>query len=575
MKKEYSENELFDTLQELSLKYKNKRTEIELHNCPFCEQDRHKRSDHFSFKRETGQFNCVKCGESGNLITFRRKMGIDPFEVPKIYRKPPETVKKYAEQPPEYYASYEEARGIPPDILKEYSIGKHNHPEIGMCRTYPYMDLQGEVVNVKYVNSKKEMRQEKDTRKNYFGLQHIDFTKDYLHVVEGEDDCMALRAMGFDNVVSVPNGAGSYKEEMGKTNANFKKIYLLFDNDKTGEDGAEKFAYKAGLWKCYRVDLPFKDARECLLNGIGRDGVEQLKIKSRQYEYKPEDRCRPALSIDERILRYERECREQPQGIRFGIPLIDSITGGLRQDVFGIIANPGCFKTTALINLLSRSKIENGMAIFFSFEMGIEQAFEREATMSTGHRAYDLRKHAMKGGEQWRDLRKKISNTMGHVYVSEESHSSVNEMKKIIEVTEEASGLPCKLIGIDYLDFVRADTKTEYDAVRMTMNAFKCEIARGMRIPCIVLAQTNRQSGESDVEVKMRSGKGGTGIESACDFEIGLWNKDDDVVGRFLKHRRIDSFNGGPNPYFRLEIDKETYRVDDFIPTPKEQLDSW
>jgi hypothetical protein len=136
-------------------------------------------------------------------------------------------------------------------------------------------------------------------------------------------------------------------------------------------------------------------------------------------------------------------------------------------------------------------------------------------------------------------------------------------MIDIIKVTEESYGEQCALIGIDYLDFVKSSSVKEYDAVRENMNAIKTQIARGLSVPVIVLAQTNRDNKEADSEVGMRSGKGGTGLESASDFMIGLWRDDkDDVCGRITKHRRIASeYTGYSHPYIRLHIDKGTYKI--------------
>jgi DNA primase len=260
----FSEMDLYDTLNELGLSYKNSSgSQLQLEKCPFCETDRPKPSDHFAFNRSEGVFNCVKCNHSGNLITFRRDLGLDPFKT-KIYRTPDQKkVKTYQEQPPSYFKAYFEARGIPEHVLIKYGVGKAEYGELGTCRTYQYVDTDGTIVNVKYVNKNKEMRQEKDAKKIYYGLQFVDFTKDYLYITEGEDDCHAIVAMGYENVVSVPSGAKMYSEEMGIINSKFKKLYLFYDNDKAGQEGAEKFAQKAGVWKCFNVLLPFKDARDC------------------------------------------------------------------------------------------------------------------------------------------------------------------------------------------------------------------------------------------------------------------------------------------------------------------------
>jgi hypothetical protein len=564
---QFTEMDLLDTLRELGIQPKERGKELQLPYCPFCEKDRKKISDHFSFNRETTEYHCVKCSSSGNLLTFRREMGLEqPFTSHLPRRHLDQTqVSSYTKQPEGYYDAYAKARGIPAAILTKYGIGKYQHPTLGVCRTYPYIE-SGEIVNVKYVNRDKKMVQEKDAGHPYFGLQFVDFTKAYLYIAEGEDDCMALVAMGFDNVVSLPNGARSYTAEMGIVNGKFKKLHLFFDNDGAGEEGAESFARKAGVWKCWRVHMPWKDAREALQHGVEFFDMQQYLAKATQYEYAATDRCRPALNITECLTRYERECADNLQGIIFGIPAVDDITGGLRSDVFTLVANPECYKTTLLLNMLLRvaERIE-GIALFFSLEMGIESALERELQIARQVKTFELRKLAHSKDEAWNELRRKCEeSTLSRIYTSEESHITIDEIISIIQRTEECHGKRVQIVGIDYLDFVRSKQQHEYDAVRETMNGIKSRIARALRIPVIVLAQTNRMSREDSDEIGMRSGKGGTGLESASDFMIGLWRENDGLVGRFTKHRRIDSgYTGYPHPYLSFTLDKPNYRLID------------
>jgi len=565
----FDASDLLNTLSELGIKFRESGDELQAERCPFCEKDRKDRSDHFAFNRVTGVYNCVKCEAKGNLITFRREMGVDPFPT-KIYRKLDQpTVAAYSQQQPTYYESYQQARGVRAEVLKKYGVGKATYPGLGMCRTYPYIDQTGEIVNVKYVNREKEMRQEKDTKHIYFGLQFVKYDITELMVCEGEDDCMALVGMGFDNVVSLPNGAGSYTEEMGVVNAKFKKILMFFDNDKAGQEGAQKFARKAGVWKCWNVILPFKDVRDCLMNGFDIFDMQQLIGKAAQFEYSTEDRNRPALSAGERFARYEKECETNAGGIQFGYKILDELMGGLRRhEILTIVANPECYKTTLLMNLLIRGAIglKTGFVIFFSLEMSIESEFEREMQIVAAKKTHEIRNHASKKTLEWESVKKAMTDPpYSRIFVSEESNLTLDEMASIIKKTEDVHGEPCALIGIDYIDFVKASSPREYDAVRENMNGIKTKIARGLQVPVIVLAQTNRQSIDADNEVGMRSGKGGTGLESASDFMIGLWKKgEEEIYGRITKHRRVESnYSRVTHPYLRLHIDRGFYKINE------------
>ena len=138
-------------------------------------------------------------------------------------------------------------------------------------------------------------------------------------------------------------------------------------------------------------------------------------------------------------------------------------------------------------------------------------------------------------------------------------------MIKIIKITEASIGSKAVLVGIDYIDFVESKTTSEYLAVKEIMNSIKAKVARELNVPVIILSQTSRENKDNDSEVGMRSGKGGTGLESASDFMIGLGIQGERIIGRITKHRRIDSrYTGYKNPYIALDIDDKNYYINDF-----------
>jgi 5S rRNA maturation endonuclease (ribonuclease M5) len=569
---EYNQNDLFDFLQFAGIEYKRGIDECQLLRCPFCETDRTKKSDHFSFRIDTGQYHCIKCEVKGNLITFKRELGYEPFKL-KIYTKPDqEAVKKYAEQPESYHQKYQQARGIPAEILKKYGVGMVDIPALGSCRTYQYVDLDGVIVNVKYVNKDKKMQQEKNAKQIYYGLQFVDFTKDFLHIVEGEDDCHALASMGFENVVSVPGGAGYYAEEMGKINAKFKTLYLIFDNDEAGQLGAKKFSNKAGVWKCRNVAIPFKDVRDCLLNGMDIFGIQTCIAKATQFEYDSTATLRPGVSISERLNRYEKDAEINQGGIKFSLPVLDEVMDGMRGgEVLVIISNPGCFKTTTLMNLIYRGVLPNPeiSGLFFSLEMPIESEVEREIRMMMQpSEPWMIRKHAINKSEHWQKIKRDVcASDANRIYVSDENSLTIEKMMTVVKNTEDCTGRRVGLIGIDYLDFVEAASSKEYDAVKEVMLSVKKKMARVLNVPVIMLAQTNRENKQSEEEVGARSGKGGTAIESSADFLIGLWRNDDRVIGRFIKHRRTEYKI--EYPYFSMTLDRKNYLINDITQCEK------
>jgi hypothetical protein len=567
-----TEDDLIDTLNDLGLAYHRKGDEIILDRCPSCETDRTKKSEHFSFNAIDLIYHCFKCNSSGNLYTFRRENGLDPFPKEKYILPDQKKVSAYRNQKEEFYQKYSQKRGISVETLKKYGVGMAETGQGATFRTYPYQDVGGEIVNVKYVSADKKMHQEKGAKQIYYGLQFVDFGMKSLVVCEGEDDCHALVDYGVKNVVSVPGGSGSYNDNLHEINNKFSKIYLVFDNDRPGQEGAEKFARKAGLWKCWNVILPFKDARDCLLQGLSRDKIHELFEKAKQFDMSSE-KCRPALSISERLERFEKDIISNPKGVKFDLPPIDEITGGMRPGtVMTLLANPGCFKTTTLINMLIRAAIRpdfGGIAIFFSFEMQIESSTERELQIYYQCKNMDLYNAIMGDKDEWKKKKEYlISSTAQNLYVSEEPFLTIPEIIEVIKRTEAVTQKKCLIVGIDYLDFIRASSSREYEAVKENMNALKSAVSRGLNTSVIVLCQTNRNDNrDSSDEVGLRSGKGGTGIEAASDYLIGMWiDENDNICAHWNKHRRVSSeYMQGPNPYMHLDIDPKTYFLKEII----------
>lgn len=80
-------------------------------------------------------------------------------------------------------------------------------------------------------------------------------------ICEGEIDCMLLCQAGY-NAVTSTGGAGSWRAEWARFFAGVQRIYVLFDNDSAGRDGALKV--RASLKRAKILEYPedIKDAGE-------------------------------------------------------------------------------------------------------------------------------------------------------------------------------------------------------------------------------------------------------------------------------------------------------------------------
>jgi len=90
-------------------------------------------------------------------------------------------------------------------------------------------------------------------------------------ISEGQIDCMTWHQWGIP-ALSLPNGTGSSWIEFEWENlAAFDHIYLSFDMDGAGSENVSKIIDRLGKHRCLRVELPRKDANDCLLAGYGSE----------------------------------------------------------------------------------------------------------------------------------------------------------------------------------------------------------------------------------------------------------------------------------------------------------------
>ena len=88
-------------------------------------------------------------------------------------------------------------------------------------------------------------------------------------ITEGEIDALSFIQAGFDNVLSVPNGANNNLEYLDNYVELFKsieKIYIATDQDTKGIELRDELVRRFGADRCYIVSFKdCKDANEYLL----------------------------------------------------------------------------------------------------------------------------------------------------------------------------------------------------------------------------------------------------------------------------------------------------------------------
>ena len=218
--------------------------------CPVCSPDRKKsREKCLSVDIDEKIWFCHHCGESGG------------HKEAKTYFKP--VFKKPESKLPNNVIEYFKKIGIPEKVLANNNIGYGKSFSDANGIQYPYYK-DGEVVNIKHRTSDKRFRQEKDAEKCFYRFDSLKNGTGTLIITEGENDALAFNACGFDNVVSIPDGAPPINAKSYTTKFDFlrsaekyleqyDKIVLCTDNDEPGKVAQKELARRIGYEKCFTV----------------------------------------------------------------------------------------------------------------------------------------------------------------------------------------------------------------------------------------------------------------------------------------------------------------------------------
>lgn len=199
-----------------------------------------------------------------------------------------------------------EERGLDRKTLRKYGVGRASYKfpsdqggyETAECVTFPWIMRQQEVQTQEDLRGasfekKKETSKDEDkllTRRikvravhnkswqrldpagggwGLFGWHTVSQDCKEIVLTEGEYDAMAVHQATNRPAVSLPNGCRSLPVQVLPLLEKFDKIYIWMDSDQPGQEGAEKFAKKLGMNRCYIVKTnQAKDANEALLQKL-------------------------------------------------------------------------------------------------------------------------------------------------------------------------------------------------------------------------------------------------------------------------------------------------------------------
>lgn len=235
--------------------------------CPFHNE----KTPSFSWNPKTNNFKCFGCGKTMDILdyymltmTFHEAVKELCFQTGTPYEneyKPFNKKYKYPKAEKEIKAikEYLHTRCISDSTIAFAGVKEDDKNNIA----FEYKDQYGTLLLVKYRPARRIgkgenkcwCQKDSDTIPLLYGMDKVDTTKPLL-ICEGEIDRLSAIESGFNNVVSVPFGAGNYGwiEQCFDWLEQFNKIILWSDADEAGRKMIKEVVPRLREERCFIVN---------------------------------------------------------------------------------------------------------------------------------------------------------------------------------------------------------------------------------------------------------------------------------------------------------------------------------
>lgn len=153
-----------------------------------------------------------------------------------------ELTTSYHEALPERIRQYLNGRGIHDEILELHLIGWDSQRI-----TIPIFDREGQLAHLKLAKDPEDltgspkMLVPAGAATQLYGWERLRATPERIIICEGEFDRLVLEGQGFAAVTST-GGAGVFRTEWADVFREIPEVYVCFDRDEAGRQGAERVA---------------------------------------------------------------------------------------------------------------------------------------------------------------------------------------------------------------------------------------------------------------------------------------------------------------------------------------------
>ena len=168
------------------------------------------------------------------------------------------------------------SRGISDKTMQAFKIGSYTAGGVDYV-VFPFIkDAALRMCKRRNIADKHDTKPTSgDQEKSLFGWQAIPESARWVIICEGEMDALAYYEYGL-SALSVPFGGGGGNKQDWVENEygnleRFDEIFLSMDMDKAGSEAVTELIRRLGSDRCRIIELPYKDANDCWLNGITKE----------------------------------------------------------------------------------------------------------------------------------------------------------------------------------------------------------------------------------------------------------------------------------------------------------------
>lgn len=246
-------NDARELLNSKGIDYRQRGDELITH-CIFndCDSDSRGNEAHLYINANTGQYFCHKCSEKGGMKGLREALGISSESLPRQTFDQPSSPAKLATKchkqlPLNIREWLKNERLLLEEDIDDYELGYGVFYGKSWI-TIPVPDTTGTVQFMKlrqdpFVSSGSAKYMSTGGEAAIFNVEVLKDKPDQLVICEGEFDCLVLRAYGIPAISSTA-GARTFKNEWIDQLASVRHLYICFDNDEAGKQGADELIEK-------------------------------------------------------------------------------------------------------------------------------------------------------------------------------------------------------------------------------------------------------------------------------------------------------------------------------------------